>query len=162
MNHNNLESTVSAIVKQANELRLRHSLGYPARVSYCAIFCQNAEQFTSMNSQASSIGALANDTSTGPVYVVPPIETVMGPLRIVKVRKPDPTRPERGDADFAVEDYEAFKAANIGRPGFSLIERGHYEMIELMDRDFDVRAYFSHPPVEEHPGIKESLAESKN
>ena len=30
-------------------------------------------------------------------------------------------------------------------------------MIELMDPNFDVRAYFSHPPVEEHPGIKERL-----
>jgi hypothetical protein len=157
MSEINLESIVLAVVQQANELRLRHVPEYDAHVSYCAIFCQGDAQFKSINAAASSVGTLANDTSTGPVYVIPAIETAIGPLKILKVRKPDPTRPEKGDADFAITKYPAFKAANIGRPGFKLIEREHFEMIELVDPEFDVRAYFSHPPVEEHPGIKEIL-----
>jgi len=33
-----------------------------------------------------------------------------------------------------------------------IIEREEMEMIELMDPAFDVRAYFSHPPLDEQLG----------
>jgi hypothetical protein len=161
MSETNLESAVRTIVQRANTLRLKHASKFDAHVSYCAIFCQDDRQFDSINTAASGIGVLADDTPTGPVYVVPPIDTVVGPLRVVKVRKPDTTRPEKGDTDFGVANYAEFKAANIGRPGFKLIVRPNFEMIELMDPDFDVRAYFSHPPVEEHSGIKETLQGSR-
>jgi hypothetical protein len=158
MSQDTLKSTIRAIVTSANQLRLRHAPTYEARISYSAIFCQNNAQFDSLKVELDAIGRVADETPTGPVYIVPEMPTAGGLLKIVKLRAPDPTRPEQGDADFALENYPEFKAANLGRPGFRLIEREHFEMIELIDRDFAVRAYFSHPPVEEQPAIKKSLA----
>jgi hypothetical protein len=71
----------------------------------------------------------------------------------LKIRKPDQTRPERGDADFAVKNYEEFKNSCLTKPGFGVIERDTFEMIELMDSSFDVRVYFSSPPVEVQLGL---------
>lgn len=159
MKQNELVSTAISIVGQANKLRQLQAPCEDVHVSYCAIFCQSDDEFHRLVAVAESIGILANNTATGPVYVVPPIETVIGALRVVKIRKPDPTRREQGDADFAIADYQAFKAANLKRKGFSLIEREHFEMLELVHKDFNVRAYFSNPPVERHPGIRETLAE---
>lgn len=158
MAQSTLESTVAEIVSQADRLRLRHVPEYPVHVSYCAIFCQNEDQFNALNGAAIAAGSLAETTPTGPVYIVAPMQTAAGPLRIVKIRKPDPTRPERGDADFALKDYDSFKTANLARPGFKLIKREHFEMLELVDSAFDVRVYFSNPPVERHPNIKRALA----
>lgn len=153
-----LKSIAEKLVKESNKLRLKHAAEFDARVSYCAIFCQSQGEYDAYCEEATRIGRLANDTPTGPVFVVPAIKTRMGPLRIVKVRKPDKTRHERGDADFALANYAAFKAQKLGRPGFKLIEREDFEMIELVDSKFNARAYFSNPPVEEHAGIKEALA----
>jgi hypothetical protein len=89
--------------------------------------------------------------------VIPNITTPAGILRVLKIRKPDPTRTERGDADFSINNYHEFKNHVLSRPGFSLIRRPKTEMIELIDNNFDVRAYFSYPPVETHDGIKEAL-----
>ena len=155
-----LEETIISMVKQTNEMRLEHAPEFQARVSYCCFFCQNDEQFKSLDKSVASIGVIANNTPTGSVYIVPQIQTPAGALRIVKVRKPDPTRTELGDVDFALENYTAFKSAYLNKAGFKLIERQHFEMMELMDEKFQVRAYFSDPPVEEHPGIKEKLAEN--
>ncbi|NTW75876.1 MAG: hypothetical protein HGB34_03160 [Candidatus Moranbacteria bacterium] len=85
--------------------------------------------------------------------MVQPMPTVAGPLRVLKIRIPDETRTERGDADFTVPDYPAFRKAVIGTPGFTHIPRADCEMIELMEPGADVRAYFSDPPVETQLGL---------
>lgn len=51
-------------------------------------------------------------------------------------------------ADFTVSDYQAFKNKCISQNHFKLIAREKFEMIELMDSEFNVRAYFSHPPLD--------------
>lgn len=154
-----LADKVAAIVADAAALKDRHTDSGAAHVSYCAVFCHSTAEFAELDAAARSVGVLANDTQTGPVYVVPAVSTTAGPLRIVKIRKPDQTRTERGDADFAVPNYSALKQSALDRDGFKLIERDDFEMIELMEPGSDVRVYFSHPPVEEHAGIKETLAE---
>lgn len=105
---------------------------------------------SSFFSAASSIGKVVKETRSGPLFQVEPIATVSGKLQLVKVRKPDPTRTERGDADFTVGDYEAFKKEYVSKPGFKLIGNRPdiIEMIELMDSAFDVRAYFSKVPLD--------------
>jgi hypothetical protein len=155
---NDLATQVAAIVADATALKDGHTDAATARVSYCAIFCQSQDQYAEAKAAAMQIGTVADETPTGPVFVVPEIDTFAGPLRIVKIRVPDETRKERGDADFALADYETFKKRFLGSKGFKLIERDDFEMIELVDDAFDVRAYFSHPPVEEHSGIRQTLA----
>src|SRR5260370_27831312 len=74
-----------------------------------------------------------------------PLANASGVRRLLKIRRPYPNRPVRGDADFTVADYAAFKREYLGRPGFGLIERPHMEMLELIDPSFNVLAYYSNP-----------------
>jgi hypothetical protein len=41
----------------------------------------------------------------------------------------------------------------LNQEGFLLIEREDFEMIELMENNCSVRAYFSYPPLDEQLGI---------
>lgn len=154
-----LKANVTSIVARATALKDLHTSA-EASVSYSAVFTQSDDEFEALSEDAALWGSLVQVTKTGPVFVGPEIPTIAGPLRIIKIRKPDPTRPERGDADFAVADYPSFKARHLDSPGFTLIERDEFEMLELMDEAFNVRAYFSDPPVEEHSGISEALREA--
>ena len=150
MNEEDLESLIRDIVSEARNLFEKHTDQKDAKVHYCCVFSQSDGEFEKLNVAVNGIGGrILKETPTGPMYQIQPIETVAGALRILKIRKPDPTRPERGDADFAVSNYPEFKEKCLGRLGFNLIEREDFEMIELMDTDFNVRAYFSNPPVEE-------------
>jgi hypothetical protein len=98
---------------------------------------------------AGQLGPIADNTATGPVFEIPPLLTPGGELRLLKIRRPDPKRPERGDADFTVSDFETFKREHLSAAGFGLIQRPEMEMIELIDPSFDVLAYYSHPPLAE-------------
>jgi hypothetical protein len=153
-----LVGLAQVIVHDALALKNAHVPDHPVTVSYCCVFSRDDPEFDKWTSAAGARGAVAKDTPTGPVFVVPEINTAAGPLRVLKIRKPDATRGERGDADFRLEQYEDFKRAYLGRPGFNLIERSEFEMVELVDSQFDARAYFSNPPVETHAGIREALA----
>lgn len=157
MNKSRLINITKSIVQQSFELCKKHISDLQVHVSYCAFFSQSQEEYDELNEQVKLFGRIANDTPTGPVYVINPIETVAGQLRVLKVRRPDPTRPERGDADFAIQDYSSFKENYLKKAGFKLIVREKFEMIELMDSEFNVRAYFSNPPVEEHEGIRDII-----
>ena len=37
---------------------------------------------------------------------------------------------------------------SVNKPGFKILRKPDFYMIELMDPDFDVRAYFSNPPLD--------------
>lgn len=151
------------IVNRSGELTQYRVGQVELSISYCAVFCQNQHEYDVFQNLASSVGILANDTATGPVFAVPTIYTDFGNLNILKIRKPDETRPERGDGDFKVDNYSNFKEIWLNEKGFSLIERKDFEMIELMDDDFsDVRAYFSNPPVETHGNLPEALKQLKD
>ncbi len=154
MDKKELELLIQDIVSQASELKNKHTDQANAHVHYCCIFTQSDEEFEALLGEVSEIGKMLKDTPTGPMFQIELTETIAGSLRILKIRKPDPTRPERGDADFAVSNYPKFKEKYLGQPGFKLIEREDFEMIELMDPDYDVRAYFSNPPVEEQYELK--------
>jgi hypothetical protein len=148
-----LRQLVKKIVEQANALKDKHTRESKAHVNYAAIFSHSEQEYDSLLSCTKLIGKIAKETPTGPVLIIKPIDTVSGKLRVLKIRMPDKTRPERGDADFTVDDYQKFKADYLSRPGFKLIERPGMEMIEIMDPLFDVRAYFSNPPLDKQLGL---------
>ena len=155
MNVEELKRFVQEIVKKANELKNKHTSEKNAPVNYACIFCQNDEHYNNLLSVVSEMGNVIMETSMGPVYHIEPLETVSGKLQLLKIRKPDPTRPELGDADFTVEKYPEFKEKHLNKPGFKLMKkREDFEMIELIDPKFDVRAYFSEPPLDKQLGIK--------
>ena len=149
-----LTTKIQTIVKQAKELKDKHTDQYSAPVNYVCIFCQSEVEFEELSKLAQKIGRVIKQTYSGPLFLIEPIETAAGKVRLLKIRKPDPTRPQQGDADFTVKDYQSFKEKYLKLPNFSLIKRPEFEMIELKDLDFDVLAYFSHPTLEELLGIK--------
>jgi len=154
METEDLKKQVQGIVKQSCELKNKYTAEQNAQVNYACIFSQSSEEFKILIKVADKIGKIIKDTPTGPLFDINPIKTVAGNLRLLKIRNPDKTRPERGDADFTVFNYSDFKNKYLPKDGFKLIERKDFEMIELMNSDFNVRAYFSNPPLDEQLGIK--------
>jgi hypothetical protein len=145
---------VRDIVSQACELKNKHTLEKNAPVNYAAIFSQNDKEYDIFYKLAEQIGKVVQNTPTGDLFKIKEIETNSGRLRILKIRKPEATKPERGDADFTVEDYITFKNTYLLKSGFKLIKREDHEMIELIDPEFKVRTYFSYPPVDQLLGVK--------
>lgn len=153
MDAENLKQFVQEIVKKANSLKDNHTSEKETPVNYACVFCQNDEQYRSLVDIAQKIGSVIEETPTGPLFQIQPLHTIAGDLQLLKIRKPDKTRPELGDADFTVLDYPEFKKKNLTRKGFKLIVRENFEMIELADPEFDVRAYFSSTPMDKQLGI---------
>lgn len=149
-----LSNLIKEIVEQAAKLKDKHTEAKDAKVNYVAIFSQSDHEYNMLLELAKSSGKLIENTPTGPLFNLNPIPTSSGILKLLKVRTHDKTRPERGDADFTVLDYNTFKKTYLSKPGFKLIKRERFEMMELMDPDFNVRAYFSYPPLDEQLGIK--------
>ena len=154
MNEININDLVADVVKESYELKNKHTDEVNSPVNYACIFSQNDDEFNKLKKHADQIGRVIEETPSGPLYHIDPIDTVSGPLKLLKIRQPDFTKPERGDADFTVGDYRIFKSKYLSQDNFKLISRQDFEMIELVDPDFNVRTYFSHPPLDEQFGIK--------
>ena len=154
MNQEDLKNIAKDIVKKATLLKNKYTDQQEAPVSYVAIFCQNDEEFEEFTKVVKTFSTIINETPTGFHYKIPPLNTVSRSFQILKIRIPDKTRPERGDADYNVENYEEFKKNHLSRNGFKLIKRKDHEMIELMEPGADVRVYFSNPHVDKLLGIK--------
>lgn len=153
MSEINLENLIANIVKESCELKNRYTAEIDASVNYACIFSQNSNEFAELKKLAGQISRVIEETPSGPLFQIQALDTVSGLLRLLKIRNPDKTRPERGDADFTVSDYQAFKNKYLSQNNFKLISREKFEMIELMDPGFNVRAYFSNPTLEEQLGI---------
>ncbi len=148
MKVNELRLLIKEIVERATELKNKHTDQSDALVNYSCIFSQSNDEFEHLVKTSNKIGKVIKETPTGPIFHIKPLETLSGKLLLLKVRKPDPTRPERGDADFTVSNYSKFKKKYLSRVGFKWIERKSMEMIELVDPAFEVRVYFSDPPLD--------------
>jgi hypothetical protein len=144
-----LKQLIEEIVKKANDLKNKHISEKKAPVNYACIFSQSKEQYNNLLVVVQKIGSVIEETPTGPLFHIQPLDTVAGNLRLLKIRKPNTTRPELGDADFTVTNYAKFKKKCLSQKGFKLIVRENFEMIELVDTHFNVRAYFSNPPLNE-------------
>ena len=149
-----LKAYIEKIVAQAKRLKDKYTDQADAPVNYACVFCHNNQEFDEYSSLIQQAGKVIKQTQTGPLVQIEPWTTVAGELQLVKIRRPDPTRPQQGDADFTVKDYQRFKEQYLPLPNFSLIVRDEFEMIELKGPDFDVLAYFSHPTLEELLAIK--------
>lgn len=127
----NIEHLIQEIVKEANELKNLHTNEKNARVNYACIFAQNQIEFDKFLKDAEQIGNVIKQTETGPLFEIKPLNTISGTLRLLKIRMPDKTRTEKGDADFTISNYNEFKKNHLSKHGFKLIQRTNYEMIEL-------------------------------
>ncbi|MFH1510670.1 MAG: hypothetical protein ABIF10_03180 [Candidatus Woesearchaeota archaeon] len=140
-----LKKLVQGIVTEAHRLSATHTSEKQAPVNYACVFTHSDSEYEEMVKLAGQLGRVVQETRMGPVFHISPILTVAGELRLLKIRRPDVKRPERGDADFTVANYKTFKETYLSRPGFGIIKRVDMEMIELIDPSYNVIAYYSHP-----------------
>lgn len=148
-----LQVIIRNIVRDAEILKNKHTDQINIPVNYACIFSHSQEEYELLKNVASKMGTVLKETDKGPLFHINPLPTVAGNLKLLKVRMPFAQRPERGDADFSVHDYDKFKKTYLSRSGFSLITKPNFEMIELIDPEFDVLTYFSHPPLDEQYGL---------
>lgn len=151
-----ISEIIEYIVPKTLELNHKYIPDEELRISYSAIFCQSDEEYKRLTAEATRLGEVVDNTSTGLLYKIQkPLKTPAGPLWLIKIRKADPTRPQRGDADFTLKNHKAFKGKHANDPDhFKIIPRDEFEMIELRDSHFDVLSYFSNPPLNEQFGIE--------
>ncbi len=155
MNTNDIYELAKDIVKKANDLKNKYTDEINAKVRYVAIFCKNDEEFNNyIEILKNDSNEVVDDTYSGPVFKIEGIETVSGILKLLKIRRYDDEHLDLGDADFNVSNYEKFKNKYVDNPNFKLISREDYEMIELMEEGYEVRVYFSNPPLDVELGIK--------
>jgi hypothetical protein len=145
MTTDGLKKLAQEIVNQAQQLNIAYTTEHNAPVNYACVFSQSEYEYEELIHTASQFGSIVQETKTGPVFQIPPIQTVAGTLKLLKIRHPDPKRTERGDADFTVSDYPSFKKKYLGTTGFGIIERPEMEMMELIDPSYNVLAYYSYP-----------------
>ncbi|PIP34750.1 hypothetical protein COX21_01230 [Candidatus Falkowbacteria bacterium CG23_combo_of_CG06-09_8_20_14_all_41_10] len=153
---NTIAQILEYIISRALEMNRLYIPDESAGINYSAIFCQNDSEFERLNKEAAQIGGIIENTPTGPLYKFHnSFQTLAGPLWLLKIRKPDPARSQRGDADFTLKNYNLFKEKHLpDREHFKIIDRGHFEMIELRDQKFQVLSYFSNIPLTIQLGIE--------
>lgn len=147
-----MEEIIQKIVKEAEMLKNKYTDQKNIPVNYACIFCQSEKEQKVFLEEAHKLGTVIENTEKGSLFKID-LDTVAGKLKLLKIRIPDKTRPERGDADFTVSGYSAFKEKYLGQPGFSLILKEGWEMIELCEKGNNVRVYFSFPPLDKQLGL---------
>lgn len=151
-----LKMLVRSIVKQAAALKDKYITVKnikDAPVNYACIFAHSIEEYKTLLRVTFKLGKVIKETPTGLIFRIPPLPTVAGSLKLLKIRLPDSSRSEWGDADFTISRYPEFKKKYLFQKGFGLINRETYEIIELVDDRFNVRTYFSHPPLDKLLGL---------
>ncbi len=149
-----LIATVAYIVDRSAQLRNTYTNELTAPVEFACIFCQSGEEYIGFSDAIQTLGKIVEETPSGYTYLLnDSISTPSGPLRLVKVRKPDPQILKRGDADFNT-DYKNFKKRYQRNPGFELVRRETFEMLRLSSPSFDVMSCFSNVPKSKELGIK--------
>ena len=154
MNQGDLKTKVKKIVEKATALKNKHIDEKNMPVNYACIFSQIKKKYNKLLEVTRKIGNVIKDTPTGLLFLIEPLQTISGTLRLLKIRVPDSTRPELGDADFTVSNFPEFEKKYVSKTGFKLIKKEDFVMIELMDPKFDVRAYFSNSPLDVQLHIK--------
>lgn len=138
---------VTEILMRAIALKNKYTKEYNATAAWACIFSQSEDEYNKLLEEAKKIGNIYKETTNGPIFLLN--EAMADTVKILKIRKPDPTKTERGDADFTVIDYNKFKEEYQNKENFKLIPRDTFEMIELTEPKAAVRVYFSNPPIEE-------------
>ena len=116
-----LKTTIKSIIEKATELKDKHTDEINAPVNYACIFSQNEGEFNELTTLTKKLGTRIKETSTGPIFkLTNEISTVSGRLKLLKIRFPDPTRPERGDADFTIANFAEFEEKYLPRKEFKI------------------------------------------
>jgi hypothetical protein len=142
----NFEDLVKNLVTKCISLKNKYVKEKDLVADWICFFAQSEEEYQELMKLASDYGHVVKDTDSGPIYRFDKqIHTEAGVPNVVKVRKPDITKPELGDVDFNTS-YVEFKDKYLDNKRFTLIVRDKFEMMELKEEGWDVMCYFSSVP----------------
>jgi len=149
MSKNELEKIVEYIVAQGLAAIANNTEEQQATLDYVAIFSKDENEFNELMQVAETLGEEVDKETikTGRTFLLDDVfVTPAGNLLLLKIRKPDPTRLQRGAPDFKVPDYQSFKEKYIKKSGnFTLMLKTGYEMIEI--KGVDVLVYIPSKPL---------------
>jgi hypothetical protein len=153
MNTVELKNLAINIVRQACELKNKHTSEVNSSVNYACIFAHSEAEFEILKNTTLQFGNIVKVTPTGPIFHIESLDTVSGKLKLLKIRPPDKNKQGQGYADFTVSDYQKFKNEYIAQDNFKLITRKDYEIIGIIDSESNVGTYFAYPPMDKQLGI---------
>jgi hypothetical protein len=153
MNTVELKNLAIDIVRQACELKNKHTAEINSSVNYACIFAHSETEFEILKNTALQFGNIVKVTPTGPIFHIESLDTVSGKLKLLKIRLPDKNKQGLGYADFTVSSYQKFKNEYLAQDNFKLITREDYEIIGIIDGKSNVGAYFANPPMDKQLGI---------
>lgn len=91
-----LENLVKEIVDQARTERNKNNSESRASINAVSVFAQTPFEFVKLLAAAHALGKLIKETPEGSLFSVPVIETVCGPLRLIKICETKTTQLTRG------------------------------------------------------------------
>lgn len=149
-----MEEVVKFVIDEGTALKDKYVKDIPMSLDYVCIFCQNQKELQEFTAKVEKLGKVVKETETGNLYLINEKYPDENGTKIIKVRIPDETKKERGDLDFCIDDYGRYKEELLKLDCSKLIVRQDSEMIELMDKDFNARVYFSNPPVRKQLNLR--------
>ena len=141
-NEPELRKAIDYVAKKTTELSRKFTANeYP--INYLTIFSHYADEFENIEKILFTMGKQVGENNGPFIQLNEPIQLSNGKLEKIRIRQPDPYRMQVGCNDFTVPDYAAFKEKYVTNnpQHFRVIQRPKFEMIELLDPDFDVLAY---------------------
>ena len=133
----------SAIAEKTAGL-VERTVGRPLPISYLTIFTHHPHEYERCIEWATELGQKFEANNGYKFSLRDPLQTKVGAVECIRIRRPDVYRSQLGCADFVVEDYSVFKKDMLPRHPNNLrvIERPDSEMLEFFDFDNnDVLAY---------------------
>jgi len=117
-------------------------VGKAFSIKSLTIFAHSEKEYESLTRIQEGTGRLYNYNNGPRVELYEPIEVGDNKITHLRIRKPDPERPQVGCNDFET-DYESFKKGYLSDHPDNLrpVKRSEYKMIEFYDPNFDVLAY---------------------
>ena len=140
-NQTELVEAVKHIASKTSSMS-REIIGKDFPITSVTVFSHSPEEFTVLSEILEKLGKPYNYNNGPRITLDNPIETEGNQIIHLRIRKPDPARPQVGCNDFET-DYNTFKTEYLGKypNNLTLIQRPEYDMIELHDARFDVLAY---------------------
>jgi hypothetical protein len=143
MEDNKLIQTVEYIVSTGAKVAEKYTTIIGIPLDYVAIFTQSQEEYMEYIHLAQSLGKEIQTIPTGNLFRLnETLHTSVGDMVVVKIRKPDISRSQRGCVDFRIPNYAELKMKYQGHPFVNVIDRYEYEMIEIREDTTDVLVYF--------------------
>ena len=154
-NKEELHSAISYVAVAVSEL-LQKVTGDMAPITSLSVFSHDDDEYAFLCGLLKTMGTGVGEVNGPRVALHEPMRAGGHTITHLRIRNPDPDKPQVGCADLDVADYFAFKNKNLSThlQNLKLIVRPDYELIELFDKDSDVLGYVLSQPERSKKGLE--------